>query len=100
MLLPAFGLFLSLAFFGTVGAVLMRRAEMRPLRASVLAVFVLAAHLGVLAFALAYGGVAAAVEQKPTSPAAIFSFLLGLPLAGVLSGWLAARWFAARTRKR
>ena len=98
MLLPALGLFLSLAFFGSTGALVLWLTGIRPLRIAVLTTFVLAAHAGMLAFGIVYGRVLANADNQLTSAGEVFGLLLGLPLAGILCGWLAARWFSARAR--
>jgi hypothetical protein len=96
MLLPALGLLLSVAFFGTTGAVVLWFTRVRPLRIAVLAVFVLAAQAGLFAFVMAYGAVFADADNNLTSAGAVVGILLGMPVAGVVCGWIAARWFAAR----
>ena len=96
MLLPLFGLLLATAFFGTVGALVLRLAGVRPLRLSILIAFVVAAQAGVLTFGAAYGALFADAKNTLTSGVAVIGLLVGMPLAGILAGLLAARWLAAR----
>lgn len=92
----AFELLLTVPFFGIMGALTMWLTGMRPLRISVLTIFVLAAHVGVLAFIVAYGLVFGDADIGFSGVRTIVGLLLGMPIAGIVSGWLAARWFSAR----
>ena len=96
MLLPLFGLFIAVAFFGTGGAIALRFAGVRPVRPSVLVTFIVAAQIGALTFAAAYGALFADAHNTLTSAGAVIGLLLGMPLAGLLAGFVAARWLAAR----
>ena len=92
------GLVLSAAFFALVGAAVLWTSGVRPLRLSVLAAFIVAAQGGLLAFAAAYGLLFANADNQLTSAPAVIGMLLGMPVAGTLSGWLVARRLARRWR--
>ena len=98
MLVPALGFILSTTFFGVVGAVALRRGGVRPLRPAVLAAFVVAAQAAVLAFGAVYAALVANGDDHLTSAGAVVGLLFGMPVAGTLCGWYAARWVAARQR--
>ena len=92
MLLPALGFLLSAAFFAAIGAALLRRGVARPFSPWDLPLFVAAAQLGVLLFAVVYGALFADPQGTLTHPAAIVGMLLGMPLAGIGTGWALLRW--------
>jgi hypothetical protein len=91
-------LLLSVAFFGSIGAPVLWLTGTRPLRISVLTVFVLAAHVGMLAFIVAYSATFD-LHHELESLRSVVGVLLGMPIAGILCGWLAARWYSARSRE-
>jgi hypothetical protein len=100
MLVPALGFVLSAAFFALVGAGILPRGGVRPVRPPVLAAFVVAAQVGVIAFAAASGFIFAGAEDQLRDPGTIVGFLVGMPIAGSLCGLLVARWLASRRGER
>ena len=54
--------------------------------------------MGVLAFIVAYGLVFGDADIGFSGVRTIAGLLLGMPIAGIVSGWLAARWYSARAR--
>ena len=100
MLVPLFGFLLSAAFFATVGVIVLRLSGIRPITLPVLAMFVVSAQIGVLAFGAAYGAVFANADDQLTSGGAVVGMLVGMPLAGSFAGWLVARSVARRWQQR
>jgi hypothetical protein len=100
MLVPLLGFILSTTLFAVVGAVVLWLSGVRPLRLPVLAAFVGAAQVGLLAYAAAYGAVFADESNRLRSAPAVLGILVGMPVAGTLTGWVAARALANRLRRR
>jgi MFS family permease len=98
MLVPLFGLLLATTFFAIVGVLVLRLAGMWPLRLWVLITFVIAAVAGALAFGAVYGALFADADNVFPSEGAVIGILLGMPVVGILSGLLAARWLTAHQR--
>jgi hypothetical protein len=96
MLVPALGFVLSAAVFALVGAAILPRGGIRPVRLSVLAAFVVAAQIGVIAFAAAYGAIFADADDQLRSTGLVFGLLAGMLVVGSLCGLSVARWLASR----
>jgi hypothetical protein len=96
MFLPFFGFLLSSAFFAGVGAVVLRLTGVRPVRAIVLLAFVVAAQAGLLVYVAVYGAIFADASNHLRSTGAVLGMLVGMPVAGSLTGLAAARLLARR----
>ena len=99
MLVPLLGFVLTTTFFAIVGLIVLSLSGVRPLRLVVLAAFVVAAQAGLLAYGAACGAVFADGSHQLRSGGAVIGLLIGMPVAGTLTGWVAARALANHLRR-
>ena len=96
MLLPLFGLVLSVSLFGAVGVLALWLLRIAQWRMPALFLFIVTAQLGMVAFAMLYGALFANAENQLESRTQVLGFLIGLPVSGSLVACMALRWAVSR----
>lgn len=100
MLIPLLGFVVSATLVAAVGVTLLRVTGDRRVRPLSLGAFVVAGLLGALAYAAVYGALVAGPGRELGSRGAVIGLLAGMPLAGTVAGWLAARALRGRLRSQ
>lgn len=96
MLLPLFGLVLSVCLFGAVGLLALWLVHITQWRMLALVLFIVTAQLGMVAFSMLYGALFANAENQLESRAQVLGFLIGLPVSGSLIAWMVLRWAVSK----
>ena len=92
MVVPLFGLLLSVPLFGAVGVLALWVLRVAQRQILALLLFIATAQLGMLAFAVFYSAAFANAQNHLESRARVLGLVVGLPVAGSLLACIVLRW--------